>query len=638
MLLPGQAGERQDEMTGSPRGQHSVRHLAGRNDTVPGEIMTPYPTVIHLAVEWEIEGDDNLNGSVTVHYRAVGDKEWRQGMPLRRVPKQTWYNEPPGDKEVLKFTWANKHSGTIFNLCPDTEYEIVLQLRDPDGGQAERTIRVRTRPVPKAKKDAPVKRANPKTFPDVLQDAQPGDILLLDAGNYGYLEMPHSGEPNRPIVIRSASVQSADGDAIYLDADNPPGGGAYANHRPLKSREGEVIFEGISLRGCKHVYLEGLVSFGTVTLWHADYCAVSRCRIYGMWGITSSARQGLAGWLPRVASRLEPFPMPTNTDTVPRAKCTNCYIADNEVIGITPWRRPTIGAKGKNMGEGIEIAGAGNVICYNRVTGFRDNISFMEGVFAVDQHCNDIYNNDIDGGVDDGIEADYYMSNCRILRNRFTNCHRGISAGPGMGGPLYIIRNVMYNLLTHPFDTNRACSGAVVLHNTSIKTDHAVSWNYGSSYLTFYNNLCIGGGDLGGRPAMVMPGSDKSCDHDYNGLGVVGAAFEGRVDGDMFAGIQGLRTSGREKHAVEVGLDVFAASVDFPDPPLPARAAPDLRLARDSVAVDAGRTISGINDEYTGDAPDLGAYELGQKLPIYGPRPIGMDQEVSRVEPLAMEP
>ena len=357
-----------------------------------------------------------------------------------------------------------------------------------------------------------------------------------------------------------------------------------------------------------------------------------------MWGITSSARQGLAGWLPNVASRLKPFPTPDNTDTVPRAKCTNCYIADNEVIGITPWKRPTVGAKGKNMGEGIEIAGAGNVICYNRVTGFRDNISFMEGVFAVDQHCNDIYNNDIEGGVDDGVEADYYMSNCRILRNRFTNCHRGISAGPGMGGPLYIVRNVMYNLLTHPFDTNRACSGAVVLHNTSVKTGHAVSWNYDGSYLCFYNNLCIGGGDLRGRPAIVMPGSDKASDHDYNGLGVVGAPFEGRIDGDIFVGIKGLRTSGREKHAVEVGLDVFAASVDFPTSVFHAKEVPDFRLAGDSAAIDAGLAIPAINDGYTGKAPDLGAYEKGQELPIYGPRPIGTYQKESHAEALGAGP
>ena len=39
-----------------------------------------------------------------------------------------------------------------------------------------------------------------------------------------------------------------------------------------------------------------------------------------------------------------------------------------------------------------------------------------------------------------------------------------------------------------------------------------------------------------------------------------------------------------------------------------------------SVAVDAGLPMAGINDRYSGRAPDLGAYELGCPLPHYGPR------------------
>ena len=39
-------------------------------------------------------------------------------------------------------------------------------------------------------------------------------------------------------------------------------------------------------------------------------------------------------------------------------------------------------------------------------------------------------------------------------------------------------------------------------------------------------------------------------------------------------------------------------------------------------AVDAGAILPNINDGFTGSAPDLGAYELGQPLPRYGPRPV----------------
>ncbi|MGH7955544.1 MAG: right-handed parallel beta-helix repeat-containing protein, partial [Opitutaceae bacterium] len=114
-------------------------------------MSTPYPTFINLAVEWLVEGDDNLNGVVTIGYRAAGQGEWREAMPLRRVPAGRI-------RPILgSFAWPNKHSGSIFDLQSDTEYEIKLKLMDPDGGSAERTVRARTRPVPRAAADAPVK-------------------------------------------------------------------------------------------------------------------------------------------------------------------------------------------------------------------------------------------------------------------------------------------------------------------------------------------------------------------------------------------------------------------------------------------------------------------------------------------------
>jgi hypothetical protein len=36
--------------------------------------------------------------------------------------------------------------------------------------------------------------------------------------------------------------------------------------------------------------------------------------------------------------------------------------------------------------------------------------------------------------------------------------------------------------------------------------------------------------------------------------------------------------------------------------------------------VDKGAVIPNVTDGYSGNAPDLGALELGQPLPHYGPR------------------
>ena len=117
--------------------------------TIHGKVVTPYPTIINLAVEWYIQGDDNQNGIVSVQFREKGKTEWQQGMPLRRVPAGEKMPLPRlPSVELVKLSWKNKHSGTVFDLNPDTGYEIKLKLEDPDGGSAEKIVEARTRPVP----------------------------------------------------------------------------------------------------------------------------------------------------------------------------------------------------------------------------------------------------------------------------------------------------------------------------------------------------------------------------------------------------------------------------------------------------------------------------------------------------------
>jgi hypothetical protein len=58
-------------------------------------------------------------------------------------------------------------------------------------------------------------------------------------------------------------------------------------------------------------------------------------------------------------------------------------------------------------------------------------------------------------------------------------------------------------------------------------------------------------------------------------------------------------------------------------------------LHADSRAIDAGQRLPGVNDRFTGVAPDLGAVELGCEEPHYGPRPAG---EQDRVWPIDCTP
>jgi hypothetical protein len=347
---------------------------------------------------------------------------------------------------------------------------------------------------------------------------------------------------------------------------------------------------------------------------HAEEVAVRYCKVNAKYGIVATSPPGMK----------------------------NCYIADNTVTYIIPWTKLGMGSQmitggGANQGEGIQVTGPGNVICHNLVKGFRDCISTMEGAGVFEQKCIDIYNNDIYVGADDAIEADFCMNNCRVMRNRITNCTMGLSSQPGLGGPTYFIRNVMYNLTHSPFKLSRGSRGDVLLHNTVVKVGDGYRVVHNPQYVYSRNNLAIGGSgggpigkyDTGPGYALFFPAADATCDLDYDGVGTCGTPFHALIGGLDFSSLNGLRNSRWERHSTAVTMDVFASGTPFPDPPVPERETPDLRLRPGCAAVDAGAVIQGVNSSYSGSAPDLGAYELGDDLPHYGPRPKGMDEETT---------
>jgi hypothetical protein len=426
--------------------------------------------------------------------------------------------------------------------------------------------------VPRAAKQAVIRKRTPE---NIAQEAAPGEILLLAPGDYGRFVAPSDGEPGRPIVYRST--------------------------------DGKAIFDSIVLDNRKHVYLEGLTirtsksnANPRAALNGAVECVVRRCRINAVYGVRASSPPG----------------------------CTNCYIADNTIEGTTPWTPEAMGANGKNIGEGIELTGPGNVIEFNRVTGFRDCISNMEDRNAHNQFSIDILNNDIYTGADDGIEADFCFHNCRVMRNRITNSFVGVSSQPGLGGPTYFIRNVMYNLTYVPFKLHRYSMGDVILHNTTVKVGDGMACFAGQQFdfAYFRNNLSIGGPTGGVRwggygagtglaANLVAPG--PHTDFDYDAVGTWETPFAARIGKRDFFEV--------EPHGLRVDMSVFDSSVEFPNPPLPERRPADLRPRRGSKVENAAVRIPNISDRYRGSGPDIGAYEVSQPLPVYGPRRVVRD-------------
>ncbi|HTM21542.1 MAG TPA: hypothetical protein VL172_13570, partial [Kofleriaceae bacterium] len=297
----------------------------GADATTPGQFTLPNPTLRNVTIEWAIEGDDDLDGTVTVRYRVAGTETWRQGTPLVRVPAGT----------VEGFSWGNRHSGSLFDLEPDTAYEIELYLSDPDGGCALEVMNTHTRPVPAPMTGAPVIDVDPAGFAAAAAAAQPGEILELADGTYPGFTFDNDGDAGRPIVIR---------------------GGA-----------GAVIDGEISLIGRSWVYLIGITINGRVRLNDTTNVAV-------MGTTVNTDGDGIVAGL----------------------RSEDDYIADNTVTGVTVWAESSLGVDGDNIGEGILVTGPGHVIEHNRVRGFRDAISLLEDSEAVDQWSIDIVENDIE--------------------------------------------------------------------------------------------------------------------------------------------------------------------------------------------------------------------------------------------------
>jgi len=82
----------------------------------------------------------------------------------------------------------------------------------------------------------------------------------------------------------------------------------------------------------------------------------------------------------------------------------------------------------------------------------------------------------------------------------------------------------------------------------------------------------------------------------------------------------------QDEHSVLVDYDIFVnvKKLDAKDlkkvQQVYNAADSDFRLKSDSAAVDKGVVLPNITDGFAGRAPDLGALEVGQTPPHYGPR------------------
>ena len=553
-----------------------------------GEPVLEKPTLHCLGAYWIIKGDANKNAAIAVEYRKAGQPEWRKGMPLFRVEKGAQKGQKGTGMEVPADAWL--FAGSVVNLDPDTAYELKLSLKDPDGGAAEKLLAARTIAEPAVAKDAPMYHVAPgagggtgtaadpfKGLAAAQAAAKPGDVFLLHVGTYeGTFEIKKSGESGKPIVWRGAG----DGEAI-LDA---------------QGKDAKRPGRGISVSGIHDVWFEKL------TLRNADWgivahdsarIVVRRCHIHQVdYGFTSTR----------------------NT----RGDVTGLFLCDNLIEGPCTWPR----TKGIEDPRGIQITGEGNIVCYNRVRGFSDAIDTMPS-----RECAaiDFHNNDCSECTDDGMEMDYSFRNTRSFNNRFTNCFQGISLQPIFGGPVYVFRNSMYNVCMETFKMHNAPSGFLLFHNTCVKRDVPLTVQTPERVRNaiMRNNLFIG---TESNYAIQFETKMIDCDFDYDGIGGGPWKMFLKWNKERYPTLQAVKDKAPVYHHLVLvdPATAFASGIKQPaDEKTQFPNTTDLRPVAGSAAIDAGQVLPSFNDDFAGKAPDLGAYELGQPVPHYGPRPEG---------------
>lgn len=619
-----------------------------QDSTTVGEFVVEHPTLMNLGFEWSISGDTNRNATVDVHFREVGQTEWRTALPLVRIGGENIYRR----RENLDYTVPDGLAGSILNLKPGTEYECHFVLKDPDGvtGKAEQTVKVKTRSEPMPSREGRTLHVYPADYEGKKQEpnfsclmeayygaglgdwnvvwerrVKPGDTILIHAGLYksdrlnyvdaqmtpfdGTISLTSKGTVNNPITIKSAG----DGEVIFDGA---------GNHQLFDVMATKYhIFEGLTIRNTDIGILAGRKEvLGAVGL------TVKNCRFENV---------GFGVWTEYAGS-------------------SDFYIADNlflgrddrfRLIGWTGFMWASAGPYGSHQLTSyyaVKVYGPGHVIARNAIAYFHDGIGISTyGTPPSDPEQRassiDIYGNDIHMMNDDFVETDGSVHNVRVMNNRGVNAaHGGYSAQPAFGGPIYFIGNLLYHVPSGvAFKFSAKPAGLFVYHNTIIG-EHTIQDP--SSNMHYRNNLFLGR-DTPDRGIMTWANASDVYSSDYNGfrpnknvaqqfrwLGPKrGQKVYEPQEGDWktFGTFAEFRAgTGQEAHGIEVDFSDFEKLT----PPDPTKRHAvyhamdlDFRLKPTSKAVDAGEVIPTVNDEFSGRAPDLGAIEVGKPAPTYGP-------------------
>ncbi len=217
----------------------------------------------------------------------------------------------------------------------------------------------------------------------------------------------------------------------------------------------------------------------------------------------------------------------------------------------------------------------------------------------------DVYNNNIHHIADDALEPEGTCVNHRFRNNTIDTVLVGVSLAPITMGPVWIMRSTFSNFNGRSIKWDRNSDGWVLIyHNTSWTTQanpnlmEMISPVHNS---TMRNNIFQGNG------YAIEEHQTGSTGHDWN--------YDNwnTTRGNYHFKWENIDYTTVEKLCAKTGLECNGSEQT---PGLVNPAGGDLSLLPTSPNIDRGAIIPGINDGFSGSAPDIGAFESTINTPL----------------------
>ena len=293
--------------------------------------------------------------------------------------------------------------------------------------------------------------------------------------------------------------------------------------------------------------------------------------------------------------------------------------------------------------QGISVieSKGGNVIRYNDIISTEDH-GYNDGIgggrnFSLIGNMNkdsDIYGNIIRNVWDDAIECEGGNTNIRIWGNYMHLYFNAIATASTTWGPIYIFRNVIGESRTgHRNSTGGAFiktgernefggGRRYVFHNTILQPDGVTN-----VFTSHVNPNCVTRNNIFDVPGRLATDREKAPESDYD-FDYFSGSFKGLTAKEEHGIKFNVTPSGTRLYRSSYSLEFYPRSTinsinwgkhsyEFGDRKLEIT---DPVVWIKNPLIDSGIILPGINDNFSGKAPDIGAFEVGNPPIQFGRR------------------